>query len=75
MSIKKSLSRRTCFLETANLDGETNLKLREATEVTQKMIARGDEFSKTDLAALSLEVKRDGSFRATIRACIEKASR
>jgi phospholipid-transporting ATPase len=46
----------TCFLETANLDGETNLKLREAPEATHRRLARGEEVDLAALAALAVEV-------------------
>ena len=53
----------TAFLETMNLDGETNLKLREAPEVTHKELTRastddsGNECCEVDVAKVRVHVR------------------
>ena len=44
----------TAFVETANLDGETNLKLREAPSETQSMLTTGTAGSTLSLKAEAL---------------------
>jgi phospholipid-transporting ATPase len=52
----------TAFVETANLDGETNLKLREAPAETQRMLTTMQKDSTT----VSLNVEVVSALKATL---------